>query len=72
MQYLYYVALKIFVGTITIDLDLLIYLILSAKGPIMALDFPKPVPSSISVILWGHYNSKLKTMICSALKVIFS
>jgi len=51
MQYSCYIALKIFVGTITTDFVLVAHLAASAKGAIIALDLPKPVPSYIKVTL---------------------
>jgi hypothetical protein len=50
----------------TIDFVPVIYLILSASGPITR-DFPKLVASSIKVMLLGDCNNILYTMICSCL-----
>jgi len=71
-QWSFYFTLRIFVGTITIDFVLLIYLNLSAKGPIIALDFPKLVPSSINVIFLEELRSILKTITCSGLSSNFN
>jgi len=49
-----------------------IYLNLSARGPIIALDFPKLVPNSMNVILFGEFRSILKTTTCSALSSSFN
>ena len=55
-------ALRIFVGTITTDLAFVAHLAASARGAIIALDLPKPVPSSINVTLLLELSSKLSTI----------
>ena len=54
------------------DLFPVSYLILSARGAIIALDLPKAVPSSMKVILVGEFKSILKTMSYSGLSFNFS
>jgi hypothetical protein len=61
------VALKIFEGTITIDFALVLHLAASAKGPIIAFDLPKPVPSSMKVILQFEFSKRFKTISYSGL-----
>ena len=55
-------ALRILVGTTTIDLAFVAHLAASAKGAIMAFDLPKPVPSSINVTLFLDLSNKFNTI----------
>ena len=55
-------ALRILVGTTTIDLAFVAHLAASAKGAIMAFDLPKPVPSSTNVTLLLDLSNKFNTI----------
>ena len=54
------------------DLVPLIYLIRSARGAMIDLDLPKPVPNSMNVILVGELSKILKTISCSSLSSNFN
>ena len=55
-------ALRILVGTTTIDLALVAHLAASARGAMIALDFPKPVPSSTNVTLLLDLSNEFNTI----------
>ena len=54
-------ALKIFVGTMTTDFAFVAHLAASAKGAMIALDLPKPVPSYINVTLLFDLSNEFST-----------
>ena len=54
-------ALRIFVGTITTDLAFVAHRAASANGAMIALDLPKPVPSSMKVTLLLDLNKQFST-----------